>query len=1118
MFDSTLNLLEGSEQFWLSRLQIANWGAFSGIHDVPMAAKGHLFVGGSGSGKSTILDAIAVLLTPGRINFNAAARPGERRSDRSFMSYIRGAWSSEQDSDGRAATRFLRKESTWSAVAATFKSNLQQTVTLMFIGYVRGASREESSVVRNYFVIPQDFDLLEISDFSASDFNVRLIKKRCPESRLFPTFGPYFECFSRYFGISDQKVLHLLHKAQSAKNMGNIDAFFREFMLDTPGTFGIAQTLVEEFSELNQAYEIVKKTREQVQVLGQAKVAQECRAEAIRNVADYETLAVLTVPWKYVRLQGFLDEQVPQAELRLKNCRTELEATVRRKRDNDTKLDRLRAEHAQNGGDVLMRLEQERSHKIELLHTVQKRRMHLEETFARIDLSIPQKASDFNALLQKLQGERDELAESTAEIEDKIVTLKIESAQKQETFKTLRHEIEAMLKQPSNIPSKKLELRGRLAEELGLTAQDLPFAGELMQILPGEERWQGACERVLRPLAISLLVSDKHYARFAKLVNELNLGDRLVYNRTVRRGDNPAWSENSVPSKFEIQNGPWTAWLCDELAARFDYVCVEDTSRFAKFDKAVTIAGQIKHTVSRHEKDDRRKVGDPSSWVTGFSNVEKRRHFEKQAGELAVQIEALGKKERQFGEKLRVARDRFNVIQNISSYSWEEVDTSTIAEALNRIEKEITERQRSNNVLQELAARIDQAIEERDKLEERIGKLNKHIGQLEDRLNRLKIQRDEAVQALQGVDVPSERLGELDRLDREREKTPLTSENAEARSHLLERHLKDAASKEHLKQIKHEETMRSAFHDFKIRWPTDADAMDETLESAEDYFLLLDQLETDGLPKYEERFRDLLENHAKQNLIDLVNELDAERHQIKDRMKEVNASLAEVAFNRSEAGDTHLRIAVSDRRLPEVVEFKQMQSEIMRDSFEAKSQVQAEKYFKKLAGLVEKLNPDNSQEHIWRERVLDVRGHVTFQGIEFDNAGETIEVLASGAGKSGGQQQKLTMTCLVAALRYQLGGTRAQKPKFAPVMMDEAFDKADSEFTDISMRIFKDFGFQPIIATPEKGLYTLEPYMGSFSYVSCRERKASSVINLQPEELGQALHGDENQTSSGALV
>ena len=76
MLDQTLNLLEGSEQYVLRRLQVANWGTFSGIHDVPIAAKGHLFIGGSGSGKSTILDAISVLLTPGRINFNAAARPG----------------------------------------------------------------------------------------------------------------------------------------------------------------------------------------------------------------------------------------------------------------------------------------------------------------------------------------------------------------------------------------------------------------------------------------------------------------------------------------------------------------------------------------------------------------------------------------------------------------------------------------------------------------------------------------------------------------------------------------------------------------------------------------------------------------------------------------------------------------------------------------------------------------------------------------------------------------------------------------------------------------------------------------------------------------------------------
>lgn len=273
------------------------------------------------------------------------------------------------------------------------------------------------------------------------------------------------------------------------------------------------------------------------------------------------------------------------------------------------------------------------------------------------------------------------------------------------------------------------------------------------------------------------------------------------------------------------------------------------------------------------------------------------------------------------------------------------------------------------------------------------------------------------------------------------------------------------------------------------------------------------RLESDGLPKYEERFRDLLENHAKQNLIDLNHEIENERREIKSRMKEVNDSLAEVAFNRTESGETHLRIAVTERRLAEVADFKALEADIMREGINTKGQA-AEKYFTKLADLVAKLNPAGNVSSVWRDRVLDVREHVSFQGIEFNDAGETLEVFASGAGKSGGQRQKLTMTCLVAALRYQLGGTRAMKPKYAPVVMDEAFDKADSEFTDISMRIFKDFGFQPIIATPEKGLFTLEPYMGSFSYVSCRDRKTSSVLSMTPEKVETLLNTERDDAAA----
>ncbi len=67
------------EQFRMSRLQVFNWGTFSGLHDIPIAARGFLFVGRSGAGKSTLLDAFSALLIPPRwIDFNAAAREADR--------------------------------------------------------------------------------------------------------------------------------------------------------------------------------------------------------------------------------------------------------------------------------------------------------------------------------------------------------------------------------------------------------------------------------------------------------------------------------------------------------------------------------------------------------------------------------------------------------------------------------------------------------------------------------------------------------------------------------------------------------------------------------------------------------------------------------------------------------------------------------------------------------------------------------------------------------------------------------------------------------------------------------------------------------------------------------
>jgi uncharacterized protein YPO0396 len=132
----------------------------------------------------------------------------------------------------------------------------------------------------------------------------------------------------------------------------------------------------------------------------------------------------------------------------------------------------------------------------------------------------------------------------------------------------------------------------------------------------------------------------------------------------------------------------------------------------------------------------------------------------------------------------------------------------------------------------------------------------------------------------------------------------------------------------------------------------------------------------------------------------------------------------------------------------------------------------------------------------WRSLVLDVRQHVVFSATEFDDTSIEVETYDSGAGKSGGQRQKLTTTVLAAALRYQLAGEDGVWPTYSTVVMDEAFDRADNEFTAMVMNIFKSFGFQVVAATPVKNVMALEPFIGGGTFVSIRDRKYSEALAI----------------------
>jgi uncharacterized protein YPO0396 len=259
------------------------------------------------------------------------------------------------------------------------------------------------------------------------------------------------------------------------------------------------------------------------------------------------------------------------------------------------------------------------------------------------------------------------------------------------------------------------------------------------------------------------------------------------------------------------------------------------------------------------------------------------------------------------------------------------------------------------------------------------------------------------------------------------------------------------------------------FVEFNRLWPSVAGGLDATLASADDYLAKLKRLEDDNLPAFEDRFFGLLREQSDQNLTLLATKLDEERSAIRSRMELVNESLETAPFNPG----THLVIETTDKSLEDVRLFRASLRESLSHSFSNDRDL-AEERFKTLAALVKRLASQETVDRNWRNLVLDVRQHVEFVARELDEDDVEVEVYRSGAGKSGGQRQKLAATCLAAALRYQLGGQDRALPSYSTVVLDEAFDKADAEFTAMAMNIFKTFGFQMIVATPLKSVMTLD--------------------------------------------
>jgi uncharacterized protein YPO0396 len=1088
-------------QHRLTGIQLVNWGTFSGHHSIPVSERGFLITGASRSGKSSLLDAISVVLVPAKwLDLNAAARDTAAKGrDRNLTSYIRGAWSRNTDeSSGEVATKHLRPGATWSAIGLRYSNGLGVETMLVRVFWAARGVNSDDSITKVSVILDGDFDLRALEDVVQDGLNLRTVKSKLSPLFAATDFSSFADKFSRRLGISGDRALRLLHKTQSTKGLANLDTLLRDFMLDEPRTFEAATRTVEQFVELEDAYRSVQRAERQVERLSPVRVLARERSEALAGAVRLDDEQESSDAFRVARSIEIHRRELERLDRSIVDGEVAETAAAILASDVEAQLRALHEQHGRAGGYQLEAWRGQIATLAEQLAGPQRARILLREKLAILGSPEPEDASQFAALVAQARDEAVAIGGATESLEERRVVARLHEGEIVQSLTDVRAQLAALARQPSNLASEDLAMRDRLAAELNVSAKRLPFVAELLEVPPEHAAWRGAIERLLGGFSRSVIVPESLYAAASEYINATHLGRKLLYNRVAVGSLDSVLpvGRDSVVRKIALAESDFAPWLNAELSRRFDYACADSISRFRSEERAITAAGQIKHGRVRHEKDDRRQIDDRRSWVLGFDNHDKNELFRQDETRLAAELDAAKGSLDDVRDQQRQNSARLEACQHISHLHWDDVDARGLLERIHDLQSQVTSYSAASGELAQLDRRLDELGRESATARADSNAAGGRVAAARAERERRRDGLAEAEAEQQGLaPVPGDTQERLDArfaslaravtLDRLGETIAKMTLQISRELESVRRSIADSESK--LVQI---------FTSFCAEWPADAADVDTQITSTPDYLAILERIEFDGLPKFQERFRDLLQTQSNQNLAQLVQLMAQEQKEVRKRIQPVNDSLASVDFNPG----THLELKVKDRMLPEVKQFRADVQVVLENSLTTSASEAAAKY-DALHALVTRLGSSSFADRTWRDLVLDVRKHVEFQGLERTADGSVVDIHTSGDGRSGGQRVKLVTFALAAALRYQLGGQKAVTPLYGTVIIDEAFDKADAEFTEGSMRIFEQFGFQMILATPLKMVQTLSEFIGGAALVTIRNRNESSLSHLEITDL-----------------
>jgi uncharacterized protein YPO0396 len=1110
--------------FRLSRLEVFNWGTFDKrVWTLELGGRNGLLTGDIGSGKSTLVDAITTLLVPAqRIAYNKAA--GADARERSLRSYVLGHYKSERNEvSGNAKPVALRDASHYAVILGVFhNAGFDKTVTLAQVFWIKDAVGQPE---RFYVVAEKPLSIA--TDFAHFGATMDPLRKRLRKSGavLFDSFPPYGAHFRRHFGIEGEQALELFHQTVSMKSVGNLTDFVRHHMLEPFDVAPRIAGLIAHFDDLNRAHEAVLKAKEQVALL--TPLVADCDKHA-RVLADTDALraarealkpyfAALKLALLALRLQTLAEELVRDT---VKVKKLEERQSSQRVQERE-----LRLTLAERGGDRLARIGAE----IERLQLEVVRRQgnatRYDELRRALGLLQVANAEDL-AAQQQTCVQLHEGANTRADaVQNALTEAGVAFAQGRLEHDALSGEISSLKGRRSNIDAQQIAMRTEVCTALGLREADMPFAGELIEVREDQRDWEGAIERLLHNFGLSLLVPDAHYAQVAEWVDQTRLKGRLVYFRVrpAVRAELASLHPDSLVRKLSVKpDSPFYAWLDRELCHRFDVACCATQDQFRRETRAITRAGQIK-AGERHEKDDRLRLDDRSRYVLGWSNAGKLAALENKRRVLEAQLAQIAKKISDGQNEQATLKAQQATLAKLVEYrDYRELDWRTITLQVTALEDERSQLKAASDILQTLMQRLNVLEAELAATEKQVGEQRERRAKTEQKISDAQaLQRqtealrgephaaptyadaDESAMNTRLATLQQQALGEV----------TLGVESCDPREREMRDWLQKTIDADEARARRLRDKVIDAMRSFSTRYPLETQEVDVSVEAAGEYRTLLAKLAADDLPRFEARFKELLNENTIREVAHFHSQLSRERETIKERIARINQSLTQIDYNPG-------RFIVLEAQLATDAEVRDFQTELRAcldgslhgaadsdqdNQYSEAKFLQVKHIIERLRGREGLTEPDRR----WTAKVTDVRNWFVFAASErWREDGREHEHYSDSGGKSGGQKEKLAYTILAASLAYQFGlvwgETRSRSFRF--VVIDEAFGRGSDESAQYGLKLFQQLNLQLLIVTPLQKIHIIEPFVASVGFVHNEEGRDSKLRNLTIEEYRAGQH------------